>query len=160
MTPALPRPVLGLFGSDQAVTAGQLAACDPHWTRLRGTPGDDAGLGSRMAVHGIALASLHLPDRTSRAEAARRIAAALGAIARQVPRPGTLAVAGGETLRALLSGLGARSLLVEGRAVPGVPISRIVGGTWDGVTVLSKSGAFGHPDLLRELLGLPERIHA
>ena len=30
----LPTPILGLFGSDQAVTAGQLAACGPDWMRL------------------------------------------------------------------------------------------------------------------------------
>src|SRR5436853_130584 len=30
----LPLPILGLFGSDQAVTAGQLAACGPDWLLL------------------------------------------------------------------------------------------------------------------------------
>jgi hypothetical protein len=30
------------------------------------------------------------------------------------------------------------------------------GGRWDGVIVVSKSGAFGHPTLLRELLPIAE----
>ena len=64
-------------------------------------------------------------------------------------------VAGGETLRGLCIALGAESLVVQGRAVPGVPVSRINGGAWDGVTIVSKSGAFGHATLLRELLRLP-----
>jgi uncharacterized protein YgbK (DUF1537 family) len=61
-------------------------------------------------------------------------------------------VAGGETLRSVCEAAGAHSLLVQGRLVPGVPRSVIVGGRWNGVTVVSKSGAFGHRHLLRELI--------
>ena len=61
-------------------------------------------------------------------------------------------VAGGETLRGLCLALGATSLEVQGRIVPGLPRSVMRGGRWDGVTVLSKSGAFGPPNLLRDLL--------
>ena len=46
---ALKRPVLGLFGSDQAVTAGQLAACGPHHIKLAdGGPRSAAVLGERL----------------------------------------------------------------------------------------------------------------
>jgi len=41
---------------------------------------------------------------------------------------------------------------VQGRIVPGLPRSILRGGAWDGVTVVSKSGAFGYPTLLRDLL--------
>jgi D-threonate/D-erythronate kinase len=61
-------------------------------------------------------------------------------------------VAGGETLRSFCDVVGARALSVQGRLVPGVPQSVVQGGRWDGVTVVSKSGAFGHTSLLRELI--------
>jgi uncharacterized protein YgbK (DUF1537 family) len=53
---------------------------------------------------------------------------------------------------ALCLALGARGLQVEGEVLPGLPASRFMGGGWDGVRVVSKSGGFGDPDLLRRLL--------
>ena len=68
-------------------------------------------------------------------------------------------MAGGETCAALCTSLGAHSLEVQGRIVPGLPRSILRGGRWDGVTVVSKSGAFGHPTLLRDLLRANSFIH-
>jgi len=148
----LPSPILGLFGSDQAVTAGQLAACAPYWVRLPHGGGDGAGIERRLAADGVALASVDLPPGMARAEAAGLIAAELARLTRGMGSPGTLLVAGGETLRGLCVSLGARGLEVQGRIVPGLPWSIMRGGRWDGVTVVSKSGAFGHSTLLRDLL--------
>lgn len=149
----LPTPILGLFGSDQAVTAGQLAACGPDWMRL---PDGGRASAERMVTQlrdrGRALASLDLPPGLARNEAAQRIDAELGRLAAAQPRPGTLLVAGGETLRGLCLSLGTHGLEVQGRIVPGLPRSIMRGGRWDGVTVISKSGAFGTPTLLRDLL--------
>ena len=36
---------------------------------------------------------------------------------------------------------------------PGAPISTLVGGRWNGLPVISKSGAFGTPDFLENLIG-------
>ena len=76
-----------------------------------------------------------------------------------LPRPpGTLVAAGGETLRAICRGLGAHALETTGLVAPGVPRSAMRGGRWDGVAVVSKSGAFGADTLWRDLLaqnGLP-----
>ena len=72
-----------------------------------------------------------------------------------MPRPGCLVVTGGETLHGLLQALGASSLLVTGELMPGVPHSRArraVAGTM--LTVISKSGGFGAPDLLIRLAEL------
>jgi uncharacterized protein YgbK (DUF1537 family) len=69
-----------------------------------------------------------------------------------VERPATLIVAGGETLRAACVSLGATSLEVIGQIEPGVPRSIMRGGRWDGIEVISKSGAFGHKNLWRDLL--------
>jgi D-threonate/D-erythronate kinase len=104
----------------------------------------------------IALASFIHPAGISRAVAGERIAREMQCLTDQLDPPGTLIVAGGETLRTLCQSLGARSLEVQGRIVPGVPRSVMRGGRWDGVTVVSKSGAFGHSNLLRDLLRLPE----
>jgi len=150
----LQEPLLGLFGSDQAVTEGQLLACGPDWLRLRdGGPVEAAALRARLQTNGRAMASLQLPKGIARAAAAERIAAELDRLVQDLPRPGTLIVAGGETLRGLCVRLGAQSLEVQGRIVPGLPRSVMRGGKWDGVTVVSKSGAFGTPNLLRDLLG-------
>jgi D-threonate/D-erythronate kinase len=153
----LPLPILGLFGSDQAATAGQLAACARHWTELQdGGPAGADILARGMSTAGIALASFIHPDGTSRPAASGRIAREMQRLIQQLDPPGSLVVAGGETLRSLCLSLGATSLEVQGRMVPGVPRSVMRGGRWDGVTVVSKSGAFGHPTLLRDLLPIPE----
>lgn len=154
----LPGPILGLFGSDQSVTQAQLTACGPHWLALPPSAGAADQVAARLASTGRALVSLDLSPGLDRAEAARLIAAELGDLARALPRPGTLLVAGGETLRALCRVLGATSLSVQGRLVPGLPWSVLQGGPWNGVTVISKSGAFGPPTLLRDLLASPHLL--
>lgn len=155
----LKRPVLGLFGSDQAVTARQLAACGPCWIRLAdGGAAEALRVARQMETAGVALASVDLPPGLTRGEAARRIETALTELTRRLPRPGTLLAAGGETLRALCRGLGARSLEATGLVAPGVPRSVMQGGAWEGLDVVSKSGAFGADTLWRDLLagnGLP-----
>jgi uncharacterized protein YgbK (DUF1537 family) len=88
----------------------------------------------------------------SRAEAAERISRELNSLTAALDPPGTLIVAGGETLKAVCLALGAQALKVTGRIVPGLPRSLLQGGRWADVEVISKSGAFGVPDLWRHLL--------
>ncbi|MCK8785733.1 four-carbon acid sugar kinase family protein [Roseomonas sp. NAR14] len=150
---ALRGPVLGLFGSDQGATARQLAACGAHWHRLPdGGAASAARLAAHLGAHGVALASLDLPDGTARDAAARRIADALDSLAQRLGPPGTLIVAGGETLKSLCLALGTGALVATGQVAPGVPRSAMRGGRWDGVEVVSKSGAFGGDALWRDLL--------
>jgi uncharacterized protein YgbK (DUF1537 family) len=54
-------------------------------------------------------------------------------------------------LRGICESLGTERLDVTGEIMPGVPRSIMRGGRWDGVAVISKSGAFGAPDLLQQL---------
>ena len=151
-TPSLSGRVLGLFGSDQAVTARQLASCGDGWLRLR--PGEVPGhrVSASLERDGAAMVSLDLSTELTRADAARRIAAVFTDLVRSVERPSALLVAGGETLRGLCDALGTSSLEVRGQFEPGLPHSVMRGGLWDGVTVVSKSGAFGGPALWRNLL--------
>lgn len=151
-------PVLGLFGSDRAETESQLAACPEQ--RLVLTEGESAlRVADRLMADGVALVSLALAPGTARDEAASRIAATFGRLARALPPPGTLVVAGGETLKALCLALGADSLVVTGQVAPGLPRSRMCGGLWDGTAIISKSGAFGTPAVWRDLLRENGLIH-
>lgn len=147
----LKRPVLGLFGSDQAVTASQLNACGAATIAL--AEGDGSAVVQRkLADGGVALVRISLAEGLSRADAAQRIARELTALIAALDPPGTLIVAGGETLKAVCLALGAHALRVTGRIVPGLPRSTLQGGRWAGVDVISKSGAFGARDLWRDLL--------
>jgi D-threonate/D-erythronate kinase len=141
-------PVLGLFGSDQDVTRRQLAACGVLWREIaEDVPA--ASIAATMA-RGAVLVSLALPDLRRRV-AARRIAGCFARLLAALPPPGTLIVAGGETLGAVLHALGAEGE-ATGLVMPGVPRGVLRGGRWDGVDLVSKSGAFGGDMLWHDLL--------
>jgi uncharacterized protein YgbK (DUF1537 family) len=148
--PALTAPLLGLFGTDHPVTHTQLDRAGAAALTVHDIVAGAEAVTRRLASAPAAFVRLALPT-LERAEAARRIAADLGGIADAVAAPATLVCGGGETLRALLTHLGADGLDVIGRLEPGVPVARLVGGRWAGVTVVSKSGAFGDPDFLVRL---------
>lgn len=66
--------------------------------------------------------------------------------------PEVLVVTGGDTLYRFCRATGAASLAAIGEWSPGVPVARFVGGGWAGTVLISKSGAFGNPDLLLRIL--------
>jgi uncharacterized protein YgbK (DUF1537 family) len=144
--------VLGLFGSDHPAIAAQLSACKVHWAEFSGPREEIRAIERRLAETGVALVSPGLSAGVSRDAAARRIGELLGSVASSLPRPGTVIVAGGETLKQLCSALGTDSLLATAQVAPGLPLSLMQGGVWDGVEIVSKSGAFGPPTLWRDLL--------
>ncbi|MBR0706923.1 four-carbon acid sugar kinase family protein [Bradyrhizobium liaoningense] len=147
----LKLPVLGLFGSDQPATASQLAACGEATIEL--AEGEGATRVQRkLADDRVAVVKFSLACGLTRAEAAQRIAHEMAALIGALDPPGTLIVAGGETLKAACVALGAHALEVTGRVVPGLPRSILQGGRWSGVDVISKSGAFGPSELWRDLL--------
>jgi len=99
------------------------------------------------------LIELSPPHALSPAQAEALLHAQAQAIARAAPRPGVLAVVGGDTLLALCEALGAAGLR------SGVPLARtgwgcarLVGGRWDGVVCHTRSGAFGGPEDLLEVV--------
>ncbi len=156
----LPGPVLGLFGTNHPAMVAQLTACAEHVLTLPdGGPTSAAALSRRLDERGIVLGTLALPDGLSRAEAACRIEREFAQLVRRLDPPGTLVVAGGETLRCLCLALEADRLDLDGQIWPGVPRSILRGGRFDGVRVISKSGAFGGPALLRRLLAPAAPLH-
>jgi D-threonate/D-erythronate kinase len=148
----LKTPVLGVFGSDHPATAAQLSMC-------KAVTIPSADIATRierirqMLASGAALVRLETPGPLSRTEAARQFSRDLAGLVHSIDPPRTLLIAGGETLKAQMLAIEARALQVLGRLEPGLPKSVIQGGPWSGVDVISKSGAFGPPDLWATLLG-------
>jgi len=64
----------------------------------------------------------------------------------------SIIVTGGETLATVLDIVGADFLECMGEATTGVPVARVKGGRWNGVTLLSKSGGFGDAGLFARLI--------
>ncbi len=146
------RPLLGIFGSDHPVTSVQLQAFGEDVLGLRDFgPANSRLVCDRLAGAGVCHVRIDLPPGLNRSEASALIAAAISELARRIPPPRSLLVVGGETLRSLCIALQTDHLELVGQLVPGVPVSRMAGGLWDGVEVISKSGAFGGPALLREI---------
>jgi uncharacterized protein YgbK (DUF1537 family) len=141
--------VLGLVGSDHAAIGQQLDRLGPLHIVL--DPASNAEIARRLSDDGIVFASVALPNGTSRRDAAALIDARLAALLLGLDRPDMLFAAGGETLRGICESLSTERLDVTGEIMPGVPRSIMRGGRWDGVAVISKSGAFGAPDLLQQL---------
>ncbi len=147
----LKPPVLGIFGSDHRSTLLQLAACEPVVIRSADVAADIDRI-ERALEQGVAFVKLEVPSGVSRDKVAERFSREIAVLSRSIDPPGSLIVAGGETLKAQAIAVGARALRVLGRLEPGIPKSVIEGGRWSGVEVVSKSGAFGTADVLRKLL--------
>jgi uncharacterized protein YgbK (DUF1537 family) len=143
------RHPVGLAELDMIRTAGRAAVFEVRG--LGDVEDAAAGASKLLARDRSALLALRLPAVTD-----REAAAVLDAVARAAAtqRPPVLFASGGDTLAALRDATGARRLDVVGEAAPGIPISRLVGGSWAGVTVVSKSGAFAG---IETLVGLFNR---
>jgi uncharacterized protein YgbK (DUF1537 family) len=147
----LKGPVLGIFGSDHRTTALQLDACDAV-TLSSGDVERDVDRIKQALDKGIAFVRLEAPDGHSRDDVARHFSRQISQLSRLIDPPGSLVVAGGETVKAQMIAVGARALRPLGRLEPGIPKSVIEGGDWSGVEVISKSGAFGPADVWAKLL--------
>ncbi len=151
-----PEPLLAIVGSHHAVARAQLERCrELHpdlWIEIGSSGAEVSAVQGCLDEAGAALVTFALPDGVSEAEAARRIAGILTRLLPRLDAPAGLLVSGGETLRTVAEALRAEAFVVNGEAAPGLPAARLVGGRWDGVRVLSKSGAFGDAELLARLV--------
>jgi uncharacterized protein YgbK (DUF1537 family) len=152
--PRLTRPFLGLVGTDHAVTAAQIEHfagryAEGHIVIDEDLPGARKQLAARIRRSAPSLISVVAAG--SREAAARHINGALAALLEDLPVPGTLMVTGGETLRSVCNALRANLLTVTCEFEPGLPVSRLRGGPFHGLTAISKSGAFGAADLLLKI---------
>jgi uncharacterized protein YgbK (DUF1537 family) len=149
--PGLQAPLLALIGSDHAVSRAQAAALGDRLHHITGA--EDAAAIARRVRGQNAAVCVAVPEGSTREAARCHIEACFAALVAALEAPRTLIVSGGETLRGLCGTLGVERLLVDGEIMPGVPASLLQGGRWDGVRVVSRSGAFGDAGLLRRLLG-------
>lgn len=141
-------PLLGLIGSHHAVMQKQLSAV----SALHVPSHRPAEIIERMTTTDAVMVTCDLPEGSTHENARHAIAKSFSALIPHIPVPASLFVSGGETLQSLLTPLQARSLVLLGEFEAGIPVSRIEGGIWHGVNVISKSGAFGSADLLLRLI--------
>lgn len=148
-------PVLGVIGSRNRQTAAELDRLfrrRPETILWVSAPAmiDDAiaSAARRLAGGASVMLALRLPELSADAAASILGRLALGC-ARL--RPSALFASGGATLAALTEATDAARLDCLGEIMPGVPISRVAGGRWDGIVVVSKSGGFAAGDLLATL---------
>ncbi|HSZ97312.1 MAG TPA: four-carbon acid sugar kinase family protein [Bradyrhizobium sp.] len=147
----LKGPVLGVFGSDHRTTALQLDACNAVVIPSADIERDIDRI-QRALEKGVAFVRLEAPDAHSRNDVAQHFSRQISRLSRLIDPPGSLVVAGGETVKAQMVAVEARALRPLGRLEPGIPKSVIEGGDWSGVEVVSKSGAFGAADVWAKLL--------
>jgi uncharacterized protein YgbK (DUF1537 family) len=148
-------PLLALIGTDHPVTLRQLTEVEPCCVVF--DPEDAAGIATieaHLERKGAAVVTVRMPEVPDRHLAARRIGESFTNLLVELPQPGSLFVTGGETLSRVCAALGAEALEVQGEIEPGIPVSVLKGGKWDGVKVISKSGAFGNEGLIRRLISL------
>jgi D-threonate/D-erythronate kinase len=149
---ALPAPLLLVIGSHHPVTLAQVAQLAAHAPEaiaiIRLDSTDLAAAVGGLAAKGRAALVFALPDGTGAEVAAPLFDRVMARAIEEIAPPRSLVVTGGATLFRLARALEVRSLLVRGELMPGIAVSRLEGGRWPGATVLSKSGAFGAPDLL------------
>jgi D-threonate/D-erythronate kinase len=148
-------PVLALVGTDHPVTLRQLTEVEPY--RVVFDPEEVAGIAAieaHLERKGAAVVTVDMPAVPDRHLATSRIGESFAKLLAELPQPGSLFVTGGETLSHVCAALGAEALEVHREIEPGIPVSVLKGGKWQGLRVVSKSGAFGDDGLIRRLISL------
>lgn len=157
--PATATAVDSAQGAVMLVSASHHAVSREQWRVLRAARGAECHLGeepttlAQGAAHYPMLIDLAASTALSPEQAAALLHAQTQTIAAHAPRPRVLVVVGGDTLLALCRALGAQGLQSE-RALPrvGWGCARMRGGRWDGLLCHTRSGAFGGPQDLLEVL--------
>lgn len=67
-----------------------------------------------------------------------------------------LILTGGETAQHVINGLGTKGIEIEGELLEGIVRGHLIGGYWDGLTVITKAGAFGKEDALEKIVRMIE----
>jgi len=96
-----------------------------------------------------------LADEAHRDEVARSFAAQLAELAAAClhrHRFGALVLVGGDGAAATLAEIGAKRLTIVRPVAEGVPVGTVLGGEFHGLPVVTKSGGFGGPDLLCQIM--------
>jgi uncharacterized protein YgbK (DUF1537 family) len=151
------KPVLIIIGTNNPVSKAQILVLENRESTRHVVVDSDAlqiakQIDDAFQSSGECLLTFDFPCRISSAEASIQINRVLSFLLPIILRPTTLVVAGGETLLSVCRAVGATHLEVDAEFTVGIPHSRLRSGCWDGVEVISKSGAFGDPQMLSTLL--------
>lgn len=129
----------------------------PHYILVPGRPtalsGRTNSIAKDLAAGAVVLQLAPVESLVYDNSAARQLAAEIAAIIRR-RRPDGLFLSGGETAAAVLGAIGASGVRLQVEILPGVIQGTVIGGTGDGLPVITKAGAFGEPDTLLQLHGL------
>jgi uncharacterized protein YgbK (DUF1537 family) len=68
------------------------------------------------------------------------------------PHDLVLILTGGETAQNVIDGLEPEGIEIEGELLEGIVRGHLIGGNWDGLTVVTKAGAFGKEDALEKII--------
>ncbi|MBT4516079.1 MAG: hypothetical protein HOC77_13435, partial [Chloroflexi bacterium] len=107
--------------------------------------------GRHAAVSLTQDAASDLVNQSNRTKLVRELGAICYRIARRTT-PGSLMLIGGDTSQAALRALGAAGIVLHAEPLPGVPSGVVHGGLLDGVSIVTKAGAFGHDDVIVDVI--------
>lgn len=146
-------PMLVAIGTRDPITLRQVETllADLRFQRMWAEGGDLAPLPQARDTRQNLIVQCTGTARRSPLEVADRFAAGLAAMIRQSP-PACLLLSGGDTAAAVFTALGVDHLEVCGEVAPGLPWSVLRIGPVS-ITILTKSGGFGGPGILAEVLG-------
>jgi uncharacterized protein YgbK (DUF1537 family) len=71
-------------------------------------------------------------------------------------RDTALVLTGGDTAFSVLNLLKMEGIEIGGEILKGIVIGRLIGGTWNGLKVITKAGAFGKEDALEKIINMLE----
>lgn len=106
---------------------------------------------ARLKINSWAAIAADFPDMPA-IDARRLLDRALRDVLPRLDRPDALIVMGGDTLAVCNDVLGTRQLAVRGLLERGMAVSTFADGAWANIPVISKSGAFGSENTLREII--------
>lgn len=143
--PLEPAPVgLIVIGTSHTATRAQAVQ-----VRARTHSAPDEGEFAPVASHPLLVDPV--PVCTTSAQTNASLSATLKRLRSPTDGSATV-VTGGDTLTILLRSVNAHALDCLGEIGAGLPLSRIVGGRMAGTVLITKSGGFGGPELLRDLV--------
>jgi uncharacterized protein YgbK (DUF1537 family) len=69
-------------------------------------------------------------------------------------------ITGGDTAMSVFNSLAIKGIELEGEILDGIVMSHVIDGNWNGLTVVTKAGAFGRENALEEVVEILGRESA
>jgi len=66
----------------------------------------------------------------------------------------TVILTGGDTAQSIINVLGNERIEIEGELLGGIVKGHLIGGNWEGLTIITKAGAFGKEDALEKIVDI------